>query len=163
MDRYTVNNTETPIVNSDITVDGRSVFVNTKLASSSDADKKSATSEKDRENLFRGEVTKFGDLTFQCADGESRVLEDVGQGPAKLASEEELKKDEVGFTNPNLHRRIDPAERDLPETEPREYKLTIQSVNSYRTTQIITHDEDNTERQWYYDEEGELVDLSEIP
>lgn len=163
MDRYTVNNTETPIVNSDITVDGKSVFVNTKLMSSPESTKKVATSEKDRENLFRGEVVKFDNLTFKDTTGETRVIEHMGQGPAKLASAEDVEKDELGFTNPNLHRRIDPVERDLPETESRKYKLTIQSVNSYRTTQITTHDEDNTERQWYYDEEGELVDLSEIP
>ena len=43
----------------------------------------------------------------------------MGQGPAKLASDEDLERDEVGFTNPNLHRRIDPHAEEgeyLPQT-----------------------------------------------
>ena len=67
----------------------------------------------------------------------------VEQGPAKLATDEEIQRDAVGFTHPNLHRRIDP--QILPESNeyhPREYQLAINSLNSYRTTTIHNHDEE---------------------
>ena len=65
----------------------------------------------------------------------------------------------MGFTNPNLHRRIDPKERetadpsveynlteDVPQFEfaPRKYKLLVSGVNSYRYTEVTNHDEDST-------------------
>lgn len=73
----------------------------------------------------------------------------VGQGPAKLADQVDMARDALGFTNPNLHRRVDP--QDPPKAEdprnqevaPRDYKLTIQNVHSYRTTQINVHDEES--------------------
>lgn len=68
----------------------------------------------------------------------------VGQGPAKLATEADLINDETGYTNPNLHRRIDPQERPLPELLKREYELGIYNVNSYRTTTTNYHDEDSS-------------------
>ena len=67
----------------------------------------------------------------------------VGQGPAKLATDEEIQRDAVGFTHPNLHRRIDPQIlTESNEYHPREYQLAINSLNSYRTTTIHSHDED---------------------
>ena len=75
----------------------------------------------------------------------------MGQGPAVLASEDDLIRDEVGFTHPNLHRRIDPQEpsADSKEYHPRDYSLGIYSVNSHRTTESHYHDEE--------------TDLDEIP
>lgn len=72
----------------------------------------------------------------------------VGQGPATKVSEdnkiidaEAKAKDDVGFTHPNLHRRVNtPPEGSLHH----KYELGIQSVDSYRTTEIITHDEEST-------------------
>ena len=76
-----------------------------------------------------------------------------------------FKKDqEIGFTNPNLHRRIvtqDPPAPEDPnydpddpesvdrsylnkEVAPREYDLGIQGVHSYRTTTLVVHDEEST-------------------
>ena len=69
----------------------------------------------------------------------------VGQGSAKLANDEDLQRDNIGFTNPNLHRRVDPQppESDSDEVAPRDYMFAIQSTDSYRTTEIITHDEES--------------------
>lgn len=39
---------------------------------------------------------------------EEAILYTIGQGPARLCSDEDIARDELGFTNPNLHRRIDP-------------------------------------------------------
>lgn len=69
----------------------------------------------------------------------------MGQGPAKLASDEDLERDEVGFTNPNLHRRID-SHAEEGEYLPREYKVGIYGTESYRLTESFLRDEnDNTE------------------
>lgn len=64
---------------------------------------------------------------------------------SSLADEDALEKDEIGYTHPNLHRRIDPQEPspDSGEVAPREYRLNIYGKNSYRTTVINTHDEDS--------------------
>jgi len=69
----------------------------------------------------------------------------TGSGPAVPATDADLARDAIGYTNPNLHRRIDPQEP-LPESEelaPREYVLAIQTVNSYRTMRINYHDENS--------------------
>lgn len=75
------------------------------------------------------------------------VFPKVGQGRAVLASQDDLKRDEVGFTHPNLHRRIDPQQLtiDSQEYHPRDYSIGISSVNSYRTTTIHHHDEETEE------------------
>lgn len=86
--------------------------------------------------------------TYTDTDGRVRPYPAIGQGPAELASPEDIARDELGFTNPNLHRRVDPKLTDFnypEEFKPREYKLAIQKFNSYRTTTINTHDEDATE------------------
>ena len=84
-----------------------------------------------------------------------------GQGPAhpitpisnpsgKPLDEEAFVKDtEVGFTNPNLHRRIDPQqpnEQSSAEGEhaPREYCVGIYGVNSYRTEHKVVHLEESS-------------------
>lgn len=70
----------------------------------------------------------------------------MGQGPAKLASEEDLQRDENGYTNPNLHRRSEPEDPPTGDSEvlPREYKFSIHDVNGFQTTIKTVHDEEST-------------------
>lgn len=69
----------------------------------------------------------------------------MAQGPAVLADEEALQKDAKGLTHPNLHRRIK-IDKTVGEEEylPREYKLSVQGVDSYRSTKTFVHDEEST-------------------
>ena len=71
----------------------------------------------------------------------SYELPTTGQGNMKPLSPEDQERDDIGFTNPNLHRRI---EHNVNEGEvgPRNYNLAIQTIYSYRTTEYATHDED---------------------
>lgn len=46
----------------------------------------------------------------------------------------EWKRDEVGFTHPNLHRRVD--------SENTIYKISVHGLNAYRVEDIQTHDEE---------------------
>lgn len=73
----------------------------------------------------------------------------VAQGPAKLVTEEDLKKDAHGMTHPNLHTRIDPHEPspESGEVKPADYYLTVQNVNSYRTTIKYYHDEESSDSE----------------
>lgn len=70
----------------------------------------------------------------------------LGQGPATIADDESLAKDDLGFTHPNLHRRVDASEPnpESGEVSPREYSFGIYGVDSYRTTKVNTHDEEST-------------------
>jgi hypothetical protein len=96
-------------------------------------------------------TVKRSDLQFEYEDssGDAHNYPVVGQGPATLASPEDLARDALGFTNPNLHRRVEP--HDPPTAEdprnqevaPRGYQLNIQGVHSYRTTTINVHNEDS--------------------
>ena len=64
----------------------------------------------------------------------------MAQGPAKLATPEEIAKEtDPGMTKPNLHRRIDNEGEVSPDT----YSLTVAAVNSYRTTTKTTYSEDS--------------------
>lgn len=95
----------------------------------------------------------------------------LAQGEAKLATEQDIQKDLMGITNPNLHRRIDDdlsfisAEGHLATAEEdaiigtnedeaivfpirieggkADYTISVSGVNSFRTTNHITHDEDS--------------------
>lgn len=71
------------------------------------------------------------------------------QGPAKLASEEDLQRDAVGYTNPNLHRRVDPKKptKKSQEVKPRGYKFMRQSVYQLQTTEKFYHDDDSNESE----------------
>lgn len=88
--------------------------------------------------------------TIDSMDTADFYLGNIGQGPAKLASQEDLDRDALGFTHPNLHRRVDPKAPEIADCElnqeqlKRSYGLTIQNVTSYQTTHINTHDEDST-------------------
>lgn len=90
---------------------------------------------------------------YEDSEGVEHKYPRVGQGPAKVASDEDLQRDELGFTNPNLHRRIDPQEPEIAdsilnqEKLPRGYQLTIQNVHSYRTTTINAHDEESIDSE----------------
>lgn len=71
----------------------------------------------------------------------------LGHSPAKVATFEDIMKDNIGYTNMNLHRRID--QRDLAERKDgeviEEYTVSINGVNSYRTTFVNTQDDSATE------------------
>lgn len=97
-------------------------------------------------------VVRRSDLdgsTYTDTDGRSHLYPMMGQGPAKLVSAADLERDELGFTNPNLHRRVDPQDPLAADDErnqevaPRGYQLNVQNVHSYRTTTINVHDEDS--------------------
>lgn len=73
----------------------------------------------------------------------------IGQGPAiELTAEDRYKDDKIGFTNPNLHRRVDPR---IPsnsyETSPRGYNIGIYGLESYRTTTVHLYDEASEESE----------------
>lgn len=71
----------------------------------------------------------------------------MGQGPGYFIDPSSLDQelDDLGFTNPNLHRRIDPQE---PTTEgavaPNSYVIGIYGKNSHRTVTLYLHDEEST-------------------
>ena len=68
----------------------------------------------------------------------------MGQGPAKQANQEDLDRDIIGFTNPNLHRRIDIPSNDF--TSPilsKNVTVGIYGQDSYRTVEEILHDEES--------------------
>ena len=72
----------------------------------------------------------------------------MGQGPAKPATEQDIKKRKVGFTHEDLQRDVNPQPpKNDAEVKPRDYTLSIQGYDSYRTTEIVTHDEDQKDRE----------------
>lgn len=73
----------------------------------------------------------------------SKEFIQITQGPAVLADETALQKDEQGFTHPNLHRRVDATTIVPHEVAIREYDLAVRGVSSYRTTTSFTHDEES--------------------
>lgn len=76
----------------------------------------------------------------------------TAQGLMKPASEEDLQRDAHGYTDPNLHRRLDIKEPtpESNEVAPREYEIGV--FDSYQSTRLTTIH--------YHDEESET---SEIP
>lgn len=71
----------------------------------------------------------------------------TAQGTAVPADAEALALDAHGFTNPNLHRRIDPQQpaAGSAETAPRDYLIGVyDGLHSYRTETIHYHDEEST-------------------
>lgn len=70
------------------------------------------------------------------------------QGPATLATEEDIKKDKGIYTHPDLHRRIKTDTSQLEdEVSPRKYEISVNGVDSYRTTTSYTHDEESVTRE----------------
>lgn len=90
---------------------------------------------------------------YEDSDGQEHKYPRAGQGPARLADESDLERDALGFTHPNLHRRVDPQDPDTADSEynqekyPRGYQLMIQNVHSYRTTTINAHDEESIDSE----------------
>ena len=70
------------------------------------------------------------------------------QGEAKLASEDDVINDNLGYINPNLHRRINEegVKEDYEYLSPH-YIISLQGTDSYRSTQHFIHDEDSEERE----------------
>lgn len=70
----------------------------------------------------------------------------MAQGPATTPlTVDEQAKDDIGYTNPNLHRRVDPQQPTDPDkVKPDSYQLGIYGTNSYRTTTTYYHDEEST-------------------
>lgn len=75
-------------------------------------------------------------------------LPTMTQGPGHYVEDpsEELTKDTIGFTGPNLHRRIDPQQppESSPCLSPNSYSLGIYGMDSYRTVTEYVHDENST-------------------
>ena len=74
-------------------------------------------------------------------------IPETARGAMKPCSEEDIQRDQLGFTNPNLHRRVDNeiAPTDPKEVRPRTYEIGVwDGVNSYRTEEVYYHDEEST-------------------
>lgn len=111
-------------------------------------------------------------LEFLDSDGSTHMYPVYGQGPhrtvitkdGEIIDPSEYNKDMVvRFTNPNLHRRVDPHDPPEPEDpnydpsdpesinraylnkelKPREYELLVQGAHSHRTTKLTVHDEES--------------------
>lgn len=71
----------------------------------------------------------------------------TAQGPAtKLTADEAVAAEQTGFTHPNLHTRVAPQQppEGHVEYKPRDYKLGVHGMNSYRTTIRNIHNEETT-------------------
>lgn len=70
----------------------------------------------------------------------------VGQGPAKPATPKDIQRDEIGYTNPNLHRRAEPEDPPTGDSEvlPREYYFSIHDTDAYQVIKRNVHDEEST-------------------
>ena len=70
------------------------------------------------------------------------------EGYIQPATEYDEAMDNLGVTNPNLHRRTDitltQQQIDAGETAPRQYNIGVFNLCSYRTTRINYHDEEST-------------------
>lgn len=87
---------------------------------------------------------KYGE--FEYEDGVVRQQDRAT--PVEPGSIEYI-NDQLTYTNPNLHRRIDDpgyreaaVEIDDQKFEENEYTIAIHGVNSYRTTTYFLHSED---------------------
>lgn len=71
------------------------------------------------------------------------------QGPAKLATEADKIRDDNGYTNPYLHRRVDSKEpsKESGELKPRTYKFTRQGYNQLQVMTKYNHDENSVESE----------------
>lgn len=74
----------------------------------------------------------------------------MGQGPGHFIPEDGIEQelDDRGFTNPNLHRRIDPKQPTDPDlVSPNDYSIGIYGVHSHRTVTLHTHDEESDDSE----------------
>lgn len=77
-----------------------------------------------------------GDADTEFHTSATLVREDM-----YIADEVAANKDAHGFTHPNLHRRIDtPPDGSIN----RKYAVGIYGADSYRTIELIAHDEEST-------------------
>lgn len=78
----------------------------------------------------------------KTAQGEAKLIKD----DEVTLNKEDVDRDNLGFTNLNLHRRIDAKKprESSQETSERQYILGVSNVNSYRTVKIVTHDEESS-------------------
>lgn len=70
-----------------------------------------------------------------------------GQGKAKPATEDDLNKDNSGFTNPNLHVRIDVKSTEPGQVEPPKYDIGIYGYDQYRIKTTYIHDENSDDSE----------------
>ena len=71
---------------------------------------------------------------------DERAYPSSQKGPWVVTSPEDRERDDLGFTNPNLHRRLDvKLPQDDLEVIPREYRVNLMNVSSYRTTKKNYH------------------------
>lgn len=110
--------------------------------------------DKSKENLFLGTVDKVENLRYSPYPNSDPVeFEEIGQSTSNRINEIEQIRDDNGFTNPNLHRRIDAQmSENTDEVVPRKYRFGIHNWNSYRTTHVVTHI-DYTDLVKYADDE----------
>ena len=72
----------------------------------------------------------------------------TAQGEAKKASPSDMKIESTGYTNPNLHRRIE-SDPELSESDiadgiiAKSYSVHVSNLNSYRTIELSVHDEES--------------------
>lgn len=71
------------------------------------------------------------------------------QGLGRLANDEDKKRDAQGYTNPNLHRRVDvhAPSPESKEIKPRTYKFIRQGVYQLQLMESHYHDEDSNESE----------------
>lgn len=71
------------------------------------------------------------------------------QGPGRLASEEDIARDTLGYTNPNLHRRVDASapSPESKEVKPRSYKFVRQGVYQMQLMETHYQDDDSDESE----------------
>lgn len=100
-------------------------------------------------------TTRLYDEDTQSIVSVKTPIPQIGNGPADPIENGSLEhiKNQKGFTHPDLHRKIDPAdpqhlseaelaEKSPHELEPRSYSVGIFNNNSYRTTHKIVHTEE---------------------
>lgn len=110
--------------------------------------------DKGTEPFFRGTISDSIANPLKYKQGDTELeFEEIGQDTSRKINDLEKRRDDIGFTNPNLHRRIDvKMPENSEELVPREYRLQINQYNSYRTTHVITHI-DYTDLDKYQDSE----------
>lgn len=70
----------------------------------------------------------------------------IRQGNMKPLTSEDQQRDNIGFTNVNLHHRIDPHTYD-EEFQPRDYDILISSTHEFRTIETFPIDFENNEAE----------------
>ena len=115
--------------------------------------------DKGRENLFLGTVEKDTPLEYPISKTSTKEFVEIGQNTSRPVNSNEQHLDDLGYTNPNLHRRIDVTlPKDVKELVPRKYRLEIDHYNSYRNVEVTTH-LDYTDVDKYSDDERNYSEI----